>query len=101
MKKVGSIFVDAGLCWIGDPCYVLGDDASSRVTDWMEFCKKLPKGNDNFSNPLGEGTGMAISTGYGDGEYPVYIETNEEGRVSEIKIVFIPSETADAYGDLI
>ena len=44
---------------------------------------------------------MAISTGYGDGEYPVYIETNEEGRVSEIKIVFIPSETADAYGDLI
>ena len=25
---VGSVFVDAGLLWFGDPCYVMGDDAS-------------------------------------------------------------------------
>ena len=92
MQEVGSIFVDAGLCWVGDPCYVMGDDASSRVKDWGEFCDKLPHGKEMYSNPLGKGTGMAISTGYGDGEYPVFVETNDEGRVSAIKIVFIPKD---------
>ena len=26
--KIGSIGVDAGMCFIGDPCYTLPDDAS-------------------------------------------------------------------------
>ena len=93
-ERVGSIHVDAGLCWVGDPCYVLGDNASSKVTDWGEFCGKLHGGGETHSNPLGEGTGIAISTGYGDGEYPVYIRKNSEGRVAEIRIVFIKENPA-------
>ena len=29
--KIGSIGVDAGMCFIGDPCYTLPDDASQRT----------------------------------------------------------------------
>ena len=32
--------------------------------------------------------------GYGDGEYPVYIRKNSEGRVAEIRIVFIKENPA-------
>ena len=103
-EQVGTFGVDAGLCWIGDPCYVMGDDASSRVTDWMGFCENLSSsGHDKngHSTPLGDGTGIAISTGYGDGCYPVFIKRSDEGRVAEVKIVFIEKEIAeddDDYG---
>jgi len=90
--------VDAGLCWVGDPCYVLGDDASSRVHDWMDFCEKISDMK-NHAAPLGEGVGFAIHTGYGDGSYPVYIETSDEGswgeRVSRITIEFLGEEEED------
>ena len=29
-KHLGHISVDAGLCWIGDPCYVLPSDADKN-----------------------------------------------------------------------
>ena len=43
MEKVGEFAVDAGICWIGDPCYVLPEDAShaNQVRDWGEFCNKI------------------------------------------------------------
>ena len=95
MEQIGTIFVDAGLCWVGDPCYVMGDDASSRVKDWMaDFCDKLDF-NKNHNAPLGDGTGFAISTGYGDGEYPVFIERGHEGRVSAIRIEFMEDEDSE------
>jgi hypothetical protein len=40
--KVGEIGVDAGLCWVGDPCYIMGQDASSHpCKTWNEFCDIL------------------------------------------------------------
>jgi hypothetical protein len=96
MKKlIGHMSVDAGLCWVGDPCYVLGDDASSRVHNWDEFCSKITEMK-HHAAPLGDGVGFAISTGYGDGSYPVYIETSDEGswgeRVKSITIDFLGDE---------
>ena len=94
-KQIGTVSVDAGLIWIGDPCYVLGDDASHRVTNWSDFCDKLYGDNmkDGFSEPLGNGVGVAVSSGYGDGEYPVFAEFSDEGdwgiRVKSITIEFI------------
>jgi hypothetical protein len=40
------------------------------------------------SAPLGEGVGVAVSTGWGDGKYPVEVK-HRAGRVAEVRIVFI------------
>ena len=44
-KQIGTIGVDAGLCWIGDPCYVLPTDSEERkveeISDWSAFCDKM------------------------------------------------------------
>ena len=86
-----KIFVDAGLIWIGDPCYIMGDDASSRVKDFGKDVAGKVMG-ENVSAPLGDGIGLCISSGYGDGCYPVDIEVNEEGRVTKATITFIDEE---------
>jgi hypothetical protein len=35
------------------------------------------------------GAGVAVSSGYGDGTYPVYAHYNKDGRVRKVEIVFI------------
>jgi len=89
-ERVGSIDVDAGIIWVGDPCYVLGDEASSRVTSWDEFCTKsfdpANKVAEGVVQPLGQGVGLEVSTAYGDGSYPVFVRRNSEGRVVEVII---------------
>lgn len=67
----------------------MGDDASSRVTDWSEFCDKLFACEvDNVAKPLGEGTGITVGSGYGDGEYAVYVQRSD-GRIARAMIEFI------------
>lgn len=88
--KVGVVGVDAGLIWVGDPCYIMGDDASNRVKSWSEFCKLLNVEKvDGVMEPLKHGIGLAISSGYGDGVYPVSVKYNDEGRVAALKVDFI------------
>jgi len=92
MKK--QVMVDAGLIWIGDPCYVMGKDASHGVDEWGEFCEKMEsEGFPNACEPLGSGIGVAVSSGYGDGIYDVDIEESDEGqwgkRVKRVTITFI------------
>ena len=93
-QKVGEIGVDAGLCWLGDPCYILGEDASEQPTKtWNEFCdllgKKEKKGVAQWQYKTGhDGLGVTVSTGYGDGVYPVFIRRNADGRISAVKVVF-------------
>ena len=37
-EEVGLIGVDAGLCWLGDPCYCVTPDADNHPTQtWIEF----------------------------------------------------------------
>ncbi|MFA4971478.1 MAG: hypothetical protein WC683_02615 [bacterium] len=108
--KVGEIGVDAGLVWIGDPCYVLhrqGEDKPKSIgKDWEDFCNKLGlfermhggPAMKSFSYDMGhEGLGVCVSSGFGDGCYDVMARVEKIGRwgkrVCEIKIVFIkPSE---------
>ena len=96
-KQIGEIGVDAGLCWIGEPCYILHSDAlpKSIAKDWDEFCdilhadKQYPTCK-QFNYDLGHaGLGVVVSTGYGDGVYPVYAEFNDEGRVAKVWVEFI------------
>ena len=58
-----------GSYWIGDPCYLFGDD-------WMEFLHKVypnfDKGDcENMLN-MPEQDFFVFNTRYGDGCYPVY-----------------------------
>ena len=94
MKDI-EVSVDSGQLLVVDPCYLLTYGLSEELYD--EICKATtnknlcgPAVNTNFKNtdkqfPLG----FATSTGYGDGGYKVFVKHNGEGRVAEIKIVFI------------
>ena len=89
-RHLGHIGVDAGLCWIGDPCYVLPDDASTNPGhSWPEFCKALEK-HDKPGEPTAHnfhGIGVCVGTGYGDGSYPV-TATIKDGRVMSVTVTF-------------
>ncbi len=96
-KQIGQIGIDAGLCWIGDPSYILHAPSLPKAIgkDWDEFCDNLDRSGryptcQQFHYDLGHaGLGVVVSTGYGDGVYPVFAEFNEEGRVAEVWIEFI------------
>jgi hypothetical protein len=41
------------------------------------------------------GLGVTVSTGYGDGLYPVEVKRTSKGRIAEVRIVFIEEEDED------
>ena len=103
-EEVGVIGVDAGLCWIGDPCYCVTPDAGSHPADsWHAFCAKLETEEKRLRQtgrtgqlavqwhyPLGHpGLGVSVPTGWGDGVYPVLTRWSDEGRIAEVRVVFI------------
>lgn len=97
MKQIGTVFVDAGIVMVGDPCYTLPDDGSHRdetVRDWSKFCGEMDAqdyGTHQKPFPVKE-VGIVVQSGYGDGEYPVFIEQNNEGRVKRLVVEFISDE---------
>jgi hypothetical protein len=103
---IGEIGVDAGLCWIGDPCYILHANPAPKAIgkDWDEFCDLLHADANyptsmQFNYDLGHpGLGVVVSTGYGDGVYPVYAEFNDEGRIVAVTVEFIePDEAREGH----
>jgi len=103
IKLIGEIGVDAGLCWVGDPCYILHRKHPPKAIgkDWGEFCDILHKGEQyptakQFCYDLGHpGLGVVVETGYGDGVYPVCAELNDEGRITRLWVEFIADEKDD------
>ncbi len=89
-EKVGDVDVDAGLIWVGDPCYVMGSDSSHGPKTWDDFWPKTcaPGVNAQVSAPLGDGVGFAIQSGWGDGTYSVYVQ-RKEGRIAAVKVEFL------------
>lgn len=100
-EQVGVIGVDAGLCWVGDPCYFVQNQPPKNLTafgevvsSWTHFCEQLDftagpvakQFNYAFGHP---GLGVCVGTGYGDGEYPVYVTRNAEGRIASVTVEFI------------
>lgn len=107
--RVGSIGVDSGQVMVGDPCY-LGDwkDTDSFAMDLKPESCVAPfeysyEGacqatcGDDHAGELGRQTAVAVSSGYGDGCYPVYVEKNHEGRVVALHVYFDedPNEDSD------
>ena len=93
--QVGYVGVDAGLCWIGDPCYILPDDRTENVgRDWSKFCDDMDgELHKSFNYNRGhQGVGCCVQTGWGDGSYPVFATINEDGRITKAEIIFIDDE---------
>ena len=75
--RIGRVNVDAGLIWIGDPCYVMGEGVPAWARKWTgegSFCNMLDdialarRDDDPLANtyPIGNGTGIAVNTAYGE-----------------------------------
>ncbi len=95
-QQIGVIGVDAGLCWIGDPCYVLHATPEKSIgKDWGDFCDILWKKRNETDNECVQfnydaghaGLGVCVPSGYGDGVYPVYA-TFRDGIVTSVSVVF-------------
>lgn len=86
-EKIGEISVDAFLCWIGDPCYVLHQEQPPAPIgkSWGEFCDLIE--HDKGFTAIGDGLGVCVSTAYGDGTYPVFAEFRD-GRVMRAWVEF-------------
>lgn len=108
-ERIGEIDVDAGCAWIGDPCYIIRDDDERRpFPDWQTFCRKLDAAKHDeqrytsfahdgspVNGETSEGMGMVISTGYGDGTYPVYAKRDRGGRILEVRVLFDDQDADD------
>jgi len=89
-EQVGIIGVDAGLCWIGDPCYVVTPDCTEHpAKTWGEFCDRIVHpACQQFNYKRGHaGLGVCVSTG-GDGSFPVFVRRNSEDRIVAVMVVF-------------
>lgn len=119
-EKAGEVDVDAGLLWLGDPCYVLHKNDSDRAPDlgasWEQFCARLEEreGESEDDNCLpavqfyhvdqGEeaaapagvrsapGLGVVVSSFGGDGTFPVEVLRDRDGCVLGVRVMFQESE---------
>ena len=90
----GSIAIDSGQAMVGDPCYL--DDWDTNKGDEWNLEGKVGQYSyqgasaTTLANNYGElgNSAVVFSTGYGDGLYPVYVQINEDGRVSKVVIDF-------------
>ena len=91
-KQIGICGVDAGLLMVGDPCYFWPREpggecaATESIPDWGDACDALHglPGKDTgmqLKFAMGHaGLGVIVETTYGDGVYPVFLETTAKGR---------------------
>jgi hypothetical protein len=84
----GHFSVDSGQAMIGDPCY-LDEWKTNDGEEWNLEGKENQYSYQGASattlkmdaGTLGDGTAVVLSTGYGDGTYPVYVHYSEDGRI--------------------
>ena len=95
MERIGTVGVDSGTVMLGDPCYISSDKRLHSDKGWLKFCQEV-LWTDEFDRmrhtQVGRGTAVITDTGHGDGEYPVYITRDSQGRVMSLTVVFIDEE---------
>lgn len=92
--NAGYFSVDSGQAMVGDPCY-LDDWDTNKNDEWNLEGKEGQYSYHGASattlskdfGPLGFNA-VVFSTGKGNGLYPVYVQLNEDGRVSKVVINF-------------
>lgn len=113
---VGFCAVDSGSIMLTDPCYVeqfikqdvekfTAELKSSQSRTGMNTYPYSYNGSasatcgDKLAGGLGGGLGVSVSTGHGDGLYPVFITRDDSGRVATATIVFLDLDNEYGFGD--
>jgi hypothetical protein len=93
-ERVGVIGVDAGLVWVGDPCYLYEDDERAAMGKTYEDFLAILRDREvegvaqfNYAERR-PGLGVALYTANGDGLYPVEVRRDMAGRVVEMRVRF-------------
>lgn len=89
-EKVGVMGVDAGLCWVGDPCYIRDGVPWGQIEEMRGETREFAQG-------------VAVRTGLGDGAYSVYVKRVKLAgwgeRIAAVKVVFLPGYGGEAEED--
>jgi hypothetical protein len=91
----GHFGVQSGQAMVGDPCY-LDEWDTNKNEEWNLEGKVGQYSYQGASattlelnyGEIGRFNAVVFSTGYGDGLYPVYVQMNEDGRVSKVVVDF-------------
>jgi hypothetical protein len=80
-ELVGHVGVDSGMVWLGDPCYLAGEEG-----DLVDAILHGQTGG--VSTPRGDLGGIAVPTAYGDGVYSVFAHRDDDGRIVRLEVDF-------------
>jgi hypothetical protein len=101
-EQIADLAVDAGVVWIGDPCYTMTPDTPYAVANtWQDFVARMFERKQNrvarwTEDQVGD-IGVAVESGVGDGVYPVFVRRlPETGQVGEVRVVFDGANLPDA-----
>lgn len=100
-ELVGYCGVDSGQIMLVDPCYVHdfidGEEfAPSRYPYPFSYngaCGATL--SEQSFGELGNSTACVVTSGWGDGSYPVYVTRSSDGRIATATIVFLDDEEYD------
>ena len=94
----GTVPVDSGTIWIGDPCYVAGgsEKEGNPLGNWEAFCDRHADQEADRSAYAPPGVvafreGIAVDDFGGDGRFPVHVLVDKHGAVRAAVIVFDPA----------
>lgn len=88
-KLIGTCAVDSGQILLIDPCYI---DSMWSDESYEDVCRVSL--GENQAGHVQSLLATVTSSGWGDGEYPVYAEYRD-GRVASVTIEFIWDEDED------
>jgi hypothetical protein len=99
MTKKLKGFLQSGILFIGDPCFMAGDmsqpgsheivNLTNPFRNWDTFVEDFPDEGKNLEFPGSQdtGRGVAIQTHKLSGQYEIINEYNDLGQLKEIRIV--------------
>jgi hypothetical protein len=98
-EYIGDIGVDSGTVMLVDPGYVLPwDETGEKGLDYgraQGLDKPEHRAGMSEFELGGQDLGVLISSGFGDGMYPVYVR-RAFGRIAELRVEFIEHEVRGA-----
>lgn len=90
-KKIGEFGVGAGLCWIGEHCYIIHTKklSSDMGKSWDDFVNKMHR-DDEVYRVFDIDT--YVYTEYTERSYPVFARFGKGGKILELRIDFKPRD---------